>query len=275
MPSGQRRLVDAPACRAPRARAGTAHREPLDRGRRPEVQRRARRRGSARSRLISTLSRPSQRSTVERAAGETASVAAEQRARSAATRREPQPRAAPAPLSAARAAAARSARCTAVGEVRRRRPVDVELAQRAARGRSRRHLPAQPLERARGARLHGARLDAERGGGLGLGELEQVAAAEHEPVVVAQPRQRAEQRRARLAPRARSPRPSRRRAAAATPQRQRAAPPGRAAPVARLVGDDRQQPRPQRLAARGSAAARATPSRTRPGRPLRPRRRPG
>ena len=39
----------------------------------------------------------------------------------------------------------------------------------------------QPLERARGARLHGSRPYAENGGGLRLRQIEEVPADEHEP----------------------------------------------------------------------------------------------
>src|SRR5712691_466502 len=46
--------------------------------------------------------------------------------------------------------------------------------------------PAQPLERARQARLHGSLRDAERGRGLLAAELEEVPARDHKPVVVAE-----------------------------------------------------------------------------------------
>src|SRR6266849_7484846 len=45
---------------------------------------------------------------------------------------------------------------------------------------------AQPLERARQARLHGSLWDAERGRGLLAAQLEEVPARDHKPVVVAE-----------------------------------------------------------------------------------------
>src|SRR5712691_10380475 len=106
--------------------------------------------------------------------------------------------------------------------------------------------PAQPLERARQARLHGSLRDAERGRGLLAAELEEVPARDHQPVVVAEvvdegqeplPLIRRQDR--RLGGWGRIPRAEVLRQAKvqvlATSRRARA--------VASLIGDDAQQPR--------------------------------
>src|ERR671934_1022805 len=121
---------------------------------------------------------------------------------------------------------------------------------RRSRSSSAIRLP-QPVERACRARLHGPAPDAEYLGGLVLGQLEKVAAGDHEPLRL---RQRVDGRDERLALLAledcrlggggRLPRGALR----ARPQRQRVAARARAAAVASLVRDDLQQPRPQRLA---------------------------
>src|SRR6266851_694374 len=106
---------------------------------------------------------------------------------------------------------------------------------------------AQPLERARQPRLHGSLRDAERGRGLLAAELEEVPARDNKPVVVVEvvdesqeplPLVRRQDR--RLGGWGRIPRAEVLRQAKvqvlATSRRARA--------VARLVGDDAQQPRP-------------------------------
>ena len=113
-------------------------------------------------------------------------------------------------------------------------------------------LGPQPLERPREARLDRARAHAERRRRLGLGELEQVAAADHRPVVLAQAADRVEQRGPALAGEERRLRgggrlPGRARLARGA-EGQRGPAAGRAAAVAGLVGHDREQPWPQRLA---------------------------
>src|SRR6185312_6042764 len=118
-----------------------------------------------------------------------------------------------------------------------------------ARGRSP-ELLLQPRERPVRPRLHGSAGDAERGGGLLLREVEEVAAGEHVAVVVAEALDRGQEplpalsRDRGLLRLLARPAGLRRRA-----QRQ----PGAAAPrtpaVAGLVRDDREQPRAERLPA--------------------------
>src|SRR5437764_693216 len=121
---------------------------------------------------------------------------------------------------------------------------------RRSRSRSVIALP-QSLERARSTRLDRAAAHAERSGGLGLRQVEQVAAAEHQPRVVGKALERAEQAPALvgrehfcLGGRGRAPRD----VFALGPQREGGAAPRRATAVARLVGDDAQEPRPERRA---------------------------
>src|SRR5581483_3017300 len=56
------------------------------------------------------------------------------------------------------------------------------------------HLRAQPLERARGARLDRAPSQSEGGRGLLLGQADEEAAREHHAVVLTQAAERAEER---------------------------------------------------------------------------------
>ncbi len=99
-------------------------------------------------------------------------------------------------------------------------------------------------------------------GRLALGEVEQVAAGDHRAVALVERSERGEQLPALaageqrgLGRRSRVPRGPLLRGA----EREARAPPGGAAAVAGLVGDDREQPRPERRVGAGSAAARATP----------------
>ena len=162
------------------------------------------------------------------------------------------PRARPAPRAPRRAA---GAGCEA-GASRRHRELRRRPATRARRRGPRGAARAQPwsslrsVERPRGARLDRARADAERGRRLLLRQAEQVAAGEHEPRRLGQLVQRGEQRGGSRRPRPRASSGDGAASPEVGPPRLAASagpPPGGAAPVPRLVGDDPQQPGPERL----------------------------
>src|SRR6185295_5098798 len=112
--------------------------------------------------------------------------------------------------------------------------------------------PAEVRERARRPRLDGARRDPERLGRLGLGQAEQVSRANHLTLLVAQGIECGHERPPRLVREDHGLR--RRLAVVARGDRRRAErKPGaairRSAPVPRLIGDDPQEPRPERRVA--------------------------
>src|SRR5262245_30929529 len=107
----------------------------------------------------------------------------------------------------------------------------------------------QVVERTRRARLDGADANVEHRGGLLLRELEEVAAGDHEPLLLPQRVDGGEQlltllagEQVTLGGRSRAPRGSFR---GGGTHDQRRAPALGAAPVPRLVGDDLKQPRPK------------------------------
>ena len=139
--------------------------------------------------------------------------------------------------------AARSARQHLdVGRVRPRR-----LRHRAPRrdGEAGRERVLQPAEGAGQAGLHRAGRPTGDGDGLGLGQLEEVAAGDHEAVLRGQVLQRGEHEPAALVVDRRilGCGRGRGRVTGGHPQGEVAAPPSRAAVVAGLVGHDGQQPR--------------------------------
>ena len=109
----------------------------------------------------------------------------------------------------------------------------------------------QPDEGAGQARFRGAGGDAERGRGLRLGEIEQVPARHDEPVFLAQPRDCGGERGAPLVDEDRlfGRRGRAVRGAVLDDAEREVHPPAGGAPaIARFIGDDPQQPRPERRA---------------------------
>src|SRR5258706_3091012 len=114
---------------------------------------------------------------------------------------------------------------------------------------ARRELLAEPPERPRQARLHGSPRDAQGLGRLRFGELEEIARPDDLAIVVAEGVDCRQQRRSRLAGEdrrlgrwGRIVRP----AILGDPERETGPSAGRPPAIARLIGDDPQQPRPKR-----------------------------
>ena len=250
----ERRRARAPGTRAPRACVERDRRAEPEAGAELATGRGSSRARSARCRTRASRAPPSARAAPPSRPRDQRGGGDRELPGRPASASAPPRRAAPRPAARPRRRRGRASRAT---RPRSARSSSVE------RQTSLAHLLPQPLERAREARLDRARPHAERRGGLGLGELEQVAAADHRAVVLAQPAERGEQRGAALAREERRLRGGGRLPGGALlargAERERRPPAGRPAAVARLVGDDRQQPRPQRLARAGSGRARGRP----------------